>query len=194
MKKPKPNIFFTALLCSVFFAWSCDSVQVPKPRGYFRIDFPEKEYRTFDSIYPFTFRYPVYGVVKPENNPAEDGSWINVDFPKYRARIYLSYKEVDGNLNLMMEDARSLAYKHTVKADAIDERVFSNPSKKVYGILYSIKGNAASAFQFFLTDSSRHYIRGALYFRCEPNVDSLAPAISFFSKDVVELIESFQWK
>lgn len=174
--------------------WGCDSPSVPKPRGYFRIDFPEKEYRVFDSIYPFSFKYPVYGKVNPENNRGQEGSWINVDFPRYKARIHLSYKDVSGNLNLMMEDARSLAYKHTVKADAIDERIFANPQKKVYGILYDIKGNSASSIQFYLTDSVKHYIRGALYFRVEPNKDSLAPAVDFFTKDVVALIESFEWK
>jgi gliding motility-associated lipoprotein GldD len=173
---------------------SCNSPSVPKPRGYFRIDFPSKEYRTFDSIYPFTFRYPVYGKVNSEGNKGNDGSWLNVDFPKFSARIHLSYKDVAGNLNMMTEDARALAYKHTVKADAIDERVFSSPQKKVYGIFYDIKGNSASSLQFYLTDSSKHYIRGALYFRSQPNADSLAPAVEFFEKDVVELIESFEWK
>jgi gliding motility-associated lipoprotein GldD len=190
----KRNLNLISIICIGLFVWSCSSTPVPKPRGYFRINFPEKEYRVFDSIYPFTFKYPVYGNVIPEINRGQDGEWINVDFPRYNARIHLSYKDVSGNLNVMMEDARSLAYKHTVKADAIDERVFSNPGKKVYGILYDIRGNSASSIQFFLTDSSKHYIRGALYFRVEPNKDSLAPAVDFFTKDVVTLIESFEWK
>ncbi|MCB8963484.1 MAG: gliding motility lipoprotein GldD [Bacteroidales bacterium] len=172
----------------------CDTASVPKPRGYFRLDFPEKDYRSFDSVYPFKFRYPTYGRVNSEDNRGSDGEWLNIDFPRYKARIHLSYKNISGNLNVMTEDARSLAYKHTVKADAIDERFFSSPTKKVYGVLYDIRGNSASSLQFFLTDSVRHYIRGALYFRCQPNKDSLAPAIDFFDKDVVELIESFEWK
>ncbi|HNV51737.1 MAG TPA: gliding motility lipoprotein GldD [Tenuifilaceae bacterium] len=189
------RIYFFSAIFFVVLIWSCDSASVPKPRGYFRIDFPEKEYRVFDSIYPFTFRYPVYGKVNPESNRGQDGGqWLNVDFPQYKARIHLSYKDVSGNLNAMMEDARSLAYKHTVKADAIDERIFSNSEKKVYGVLYDIRGNSASSIQFFLTDSSKHYIRGALYFRVEPNKDSLAPAVDFFTKDVVAFIESFEWK
>ncbi|BDX38279.1 gliding motility lipoprotein GldD [Tenuifilaceae bacterium CYCD] len=182
------------ILFIVVIVWSCDSTSVPKPRGYFRINFPEKEYRLFDSIYPFTFKYPAYGRVMPESNRGQDGKWLNIDFSGYKARIHLSYKDVAGNLNLMTEDAHSLAYKHTVKADAIDEQVFSNSQKKVYGILYDIKGNSASSVQFFLTDSVRHYIRGALYFRCEPNKDSLSPAVDFFRKDVVAMIESFEWK
>ena len=181
------------LLCGVFL-WSCGSSPTPKPRGYFRLNFPEKEYRVFDSIYPFKFDCPVYGTIKVQDSQGYSGDWLNIDFPKYKARIHLSYLDVAGNLNVMIEDTRSLVYKHTVKADAIDEQVFSNPQKKVYGILYDIKGNSASSVQFFLTDSVRHYIRGALYFRCEPNKDSLSPAVDFFRKDVVAMIESFEWK
>lgn len=189
------RIYLSSIILFVVLIWGCDSASVPKPRGYFRINFPEKEYRVFDSTYPFKFRYPVYGRVMSESNRGQDGGlWLNVDFPQYKARIHLSYKDVSDNLNAMMEDARSLAYKHTVKADAIDERIFSNSEKKVYGVLYDIRGNSASSVQFFLTDSSKHYIRGALYFRVEPNKDSLAPAVDFFTKDVLEFIESFEWK
>lgn len=173
---------------------ACGSEDVPKPRGYFRITFPEKQYRLLDTIYPFTFEYPVYGqILKEEARPGE-GDWISINFPKYRAKIHLSYKDVHGDLSQLTEDARNLAYKHTYKADAIDERVFVSPEKKVYGILYDIKGNSASSIQFYVTDSSRHYLRGALYFRCQPNKDSLAPAVDFFTADVVRLIETLRWK
>jgi len=190
----KNKCSFIIIVTIGILALGCNSPSVPKPRGYFRIDFPEKQYKRFDSIYPFTFNYPVYGKVNVEKKMGQEGDWLNIDFPNYNARIHLSYKDVSGNLSIMTEDARTLAYKHTVKADAIDERVFSSPEKKVYGILYDIKGNSASSLQFFLTDSVRHYIRGALYFRCQPNADSLAPAVNFFEKDVIELIESLEWK
>ncbi len=173
---------------------ACSEGNAPKPRGYFRISFPEKDYRLFDSIYPFAFEYPVYGTIVKEDSRPGEGDWISVSFPQYKAKIHLSYRYLKGNLDQLSEDARNLAYKHTYKADAIDERVFSNPEKRVYGVLYDIRGNAASSIQFYITDSSRHYLRGALYFRCEPNKDSLAPAIDFFSRDVVHLIETLRWK
>jgi len=122
------------------------------------------------------------------------GNGISISFPDYKAKIHLSYKDISGNLNQLTEDARTLAYKHTYKADAIDEQVFINPEQKVYGILYDIKGNSASSIQFYVTDSSKHYLRGALYFRCQPNKDSLAPAIEYFTADVVHLIETLRWK
>ena len=180
------------LLVSALMA--CSGNPVPKPRGYFRMSFPEKQYQLLDTIYPFTFEYPVYGNIISEEKGQEQGEWISISFPDYKAKIHLSYKDISGNLNQLTEDARTLAYKHTYKADAIDEQVFINPEQKVYGILYDIKGNSASSIQFYVTDSSRHYLRGALYFRCQPNKDSLAPAIEYFTADVVHLIETLRWK
>ncbi|MCK5169644.1 MAG: gliding motility lipoprotein GldD, partial [Bacteroidales bacterium] len=114
--------------------------------------------------------------------------------PDLNGKIHISYKTIDNNLNQILEDTRKLVYKHTIKADAINEKMFIKPEKKVYGILYEIEGNAASPMQFFLTDSINHYLRGALYFNVEPNKDSLAPVLDFVREDIIVLIESFEWK
>ncbi len=82
---------------------------------------------------------------------------------------------------------------HITKADAINEQVISNRENKVYGILYDLKGNTASAVQFYVTDSIKHYLRGSLYFATEPNPDSLAPVIDFFREDIIHLIETLKW-
>ena len=191
-RNQSPGSLLAALFLFVMLS-GCADPPVPKPRGYFRIDFPEKSYRLYDSIYPFRFMYPTYSVIVPKES-ADSGVWLNVEFTGYKATLHLSYRNVHGDIPKMIEDARSLAYKHTVKADAIDEQFFSNPQKRVYGILYDIRGNSASSVQFFLTDSTKHYLRGALYFRCVPNKDSLAPAVDFFKKDVVHLVETLSWK
>lgn len=193
MRKISRAVVF--VLFSVVVLWSCGADYMPKPRGYYRIDFPEKEYRTFDSsIYPFICQIPVYAKVTSVKGAGNQGNFLNVDFPKYKARIHLTYMDISGNLDLMIEDAFTMAYKHTQKAESIDESVFVNEENRVYGLLYDIKGNSASSVQFFMTDSIAHYLRGALYFNCQPNKDSLAPAIDFFKRDVVEMIESLQWK
>jgi gliding motility-associated lipoprotein GldD len=108
--------------------------------------------------------------------------------------IYLTYKPVENDLNTHLEDSREFVYKHTVMADAIEEIRFENDSLNVYGILYELSGNTASAVQFFLTDSTSHFLRGSLYFNVPPNKDSLAPVIDFIRDDIVYLMESFQWK
>lgn len=181
------TLLFIALFCI-----SCNQNDYsPKPRGYLRIDFPEKSYQSLDSTYPYTFEYPEYGKIKPDNSQKY---WMDLYFPEFKGTIHISYKEVDNNLYQYLEDSRNLAYKHSVKADAINERLFINQNKEVFGTLYEIEGNAASSVQFYLTDSSRHFLRGALYFYTQPNIDSLAPVINFFKKDINHLIETFQWK
>lgn len=173
---------------------SCTQTYTPKPRGYFRIDFPQKEYQQFDSTCPFTFEYPTYGRVERDNDKNAEPCWININFPGYKSKIHLSYKTITGSSSQFIEDSHTLAYKHAIKADAIDELLVEYPEKKVYGIIYDIRGNAASSVQFYLTDSLRHFLRGSLYFETQPNKDSLAPAIDFFRKDVEKLIETLKWK
>jgi len=173
---------------------SCKHKYTPRPHGYFRIDLPEKKYVPYEGPCPFTFEYPDYAVVKKDKEPGAGPCWLNIYFPKFHGEIHFTYKKINNDLGQMLEDTYSLAYKHTVKADAIREHAFSEKTKHVYGILYDIKGNAASNIQFFLTDSTKNFVRGALYFKLVPREDSLAPVIQFVRKDIIHLIESFSWK
>ncbi len=178
----------------IFLVSSCSSDYSPRQRGYFRIDFPERSYVAYEGDCPYRFKYPGFASIIEDDSRMAQPCWINIDFPQFRGRLHISYMEVDDNLVEFMEDSRKLAYKHTVKADGIDERIFINHANRVYGVLYDIKGNSASALQFFLTDSSRHFFRGALYFNVQPDKDSLAPVIDYFREDILYLIESFAWK
>lgn len=172
----------------------CQPSYTPKPRGFLRVEFPARNYVLFDSVCPYTFEYPSYGKIVRDTDYISEPCWINIEFPEFDGKIHISYKEVDQNLNDFIEDSRSLTYKHTIKADAIQETVYTNPELEVHGILYDIKGNAASSIQFYLTDSNAHFLRGALYFNVQPDKDSLAPVISFFREDIIHLVESFAWK
>jgi gliding motility-associated lipoprotein GldD len=120
--------------------------------------------------------------------------WMNVEFKPYKSKIHLSYKPVNQNVSKFIEDAHTLAYKHAIKADAIEENLITDEKRKVYGLVYEIKGNAASSVQFYVTDSLKNFLRGSLYFEVQPNKDSLAPAIDFFRKDILHLIETLKWK
>jgi len=185
-----------ALLIFVFAFSACKDEYTPKPKGYFRIDLPENEYLHFDEDFPYSFDYSKYAEIDIYNR---DSLWINIEYPRYRATIHLSYKKVDNNndnnnIIKYLEESRALVYKHTIKADAIGEKPWVNRDKKVYGILYDIEGNAASPVNFVLTDSTDHFFRGALYFFLKPNKDSLAPVVEYLRKDITRLIESFEWK
>lgn len=171
----------------------CKKNYYPKPYGYFRVALPEQEYNKLDTLLPFCFELPTSAEVRIKQKPAEK-NWIDIVYPTLNASIHCSYKEINNNINELSEDAHRSVYKHLIRADDITEQVFSNPEKNVYGILYNLKGNAASVAQFVLTDSTSHFIRGAVYFNHVPNKDSIAPMANFIRRDVIRIMESFRWK
>ncbi len=163
----------------------------PKPRGYFRIDLPEKKYELLGTDCPYTFEKNVNAQWVDKGREC----WGDVYYPSLKARLQLTYKKVsETTLDTLLEDGRNLAYKHTVKADGIREKLFTSPEKEVYGILYKIQGEAATSTQFFMTDSTRHFLRGVLYFYAEPNEDSLKPVNDFMYDEVIRLVETLQWQ
>ncbi len=184
----------TLIVLVSLFIFGCSQDKAPKPLGYFRIDLPAHEYQQFDTNYPFSFSYPVYCTAKPDKDRLSELYWLNLEFRQFRASIHLSYKPITNNLDTVIDDTHTLAWKHSIKADALSEHVYGDAKNDVYGVLYDIKGNTASAIQFYLTDSTRHFIRGALYFNVHPNKDSLSPVLNFIRSDINKFIESFRWK
>jgi gliding motility-associated lipoprotein GldD len=201
MKKiRKSNITAISLLFALCIFHGCKDVIVPKPKGYFRIDLPAKNYIPFNEAgkltdIPLEFEYPSYGIVSSKgDNPSESG-WFNIEFPRYKARIYLTYKDIRGDLADIIEQTYTMNVKnHITKADAINELAINDKDRRIFGILYDLKGNTATSVQFYVTDSINHYLRGSLYFDSEPNADSLAPVIDFFRADIIHLIETLKWK
>ncbi len=176
---------------------SCgDGNYAPKPKAYFRIDTPKPEYRKFDTLnYPYSFEYPVYANILRFPDKEGEKFWINLDYPQFNGRVHISYKAVNKNLPQLIDDANMFANKHIPKSNGIGEKLYENPETKVYGVVFDIKGSdVASSYQFFVTDSTKHFLRGALYFNQEPNNDSLEPVIKFIKKDIDHLIETVRWK
>jgi len=192
------SIQFLFFYSPFFIILSCNSNYSPKPRGYFRIQFPDHAYQSFNQPdFPYSFEYPTYGKIirdtaffgdKPENP-----YWINVDFPRFHARIYISYKQVENNFDKLREDAYKMTYKHTYKASSIEDSLINTPLG-VHGIFFNVGGNAATAKQFFVSDTTRHFLRGALYFDSTPNADSLSIVNDFLQQDMNHLINSLRWK
>jgi len=201
MGKPrKINVQVFLLILAVFSFFSCREASVPKPKGYFRIDLQPKKYIVFNETnqaknLPLKFEYPVYGNISDKVDDKSEPGWFNIEFPAYKARIYMTYKDVGGDLEGLIEQTYTMNVKnHISKADAINEQLINDVENRKFGILYDLKGNTASAVQFYVTDSLKHYLRGSLYFESEPNADSLAPVIDFFREDVIHLIETLKWK
>jgi len=192
------------ILVIVLFITACsgEGDYAPKPRGYYRINFPERNYQRYTSNNPFTFDYPKYATMERDSVSRSTGKLINMQtllnmqFPQFNATLHLSYETIPNKkiFDELVEDAHKFAFKHTVKATSIDEAVIRYPERKVYGIYYTIDGNAASSVQFYLTDSVKNYLRGALYFNSEPRLDSIQPVLNFVKQDVDRMIKSFKWK
>ena len=188
------QLSFIFLLLTILLL-ACEQVYTPRPRGYFRIDLPEKSYQAFDSTFPYTFEYPVYAKITSDPFSPEEKYWINVNYMPFHATLHLSHKPVEGNLVQYLEDAHKLVTKHIPKADAIYDSLVIDRDRNLFGLVYQLEGSgAASPVQFFLTDSVANFVRGALYFNSTPNNDSLAPVIDFLSDDIMHMIDTFQWK
>lgn len=191
------SLFRFSIVCLLLV--SCNSVYTPKQRGYFKIDFPRHEYQTFDQPgFPYTFEYPVYARIVKDSSffdtIPENPYWINIEFPKFNGRIYVSYKDIGHNsFEKLRDDAFKMAYKHSVKASSIDQTVIQTPNG-IGGVYFNVGGNAATANQFFLSDTSKHFLRGALYFDTTPNEDSLAIVNKFLEKDMEHMINTFKWR
>lgn len=192
--------FFCAGIIGLL-AGSCNSdYSAGKKKGYFHIDLPEKKYQAFNQPgYPYTFEYPVYARVTKDSTFFDDKAgdwWVNIDVPQFAGRIYISYKAIGGpnNFDSLVRDGFKMAYKqHVDVSTGIEESRILTPNK-VEGMYFDLGGNTATANQFFLTDSTRHFLRGALYFDATPNADSLRIVNDFLKKDLQHLINTLQWK
>jgi gliding motility-associated lipoprotein GldD len=191
--RPAVILLITILL---FAACGGNHDYSPKPRGYFRIIYPKKEYQAYAEGCPFTFMYPKYANIEQDKNKNAKPCWQNMQFKQFNGTLHLTYDKITSKKEFdeLTEDARRFAFKHTVKATSIDEGIIDYPDRKVYGIYYTIDGNAASSVQFYLTDSAKNYLRGSLYFNSEPRLDSIQPVLNFVKKDVDMMIKSFKWK
>lgn len=177
----------------------CEDEFVQKRRGYFKIPLPEKEYKQFNNPkFPYSFEYPAYATIERDSmffdEKAENPYWLNIVFPQFNGELHLSYKEIGKNkFDVLVDDAFKLAYKqHTARASAIQPVKFEL-GDGVSGIYFSLKGNAATANQFFVTDSTEHFLRGALYFNAPPNEDSLKPVNDFLRTDMQHILNTLQW-
>ena len=185
---------FSSFLVLISCGDDDDEVFIPKPKGYFRIDFPKKVYRVYDSLCPYSFEIPTYAFINNDKHLGADPCWLNINFPKYNAQIHLSYKVVTNNIDSLFSQSRDFVVKHQVKSTGIDETVIIRDSAKVYGLVYDISGNSASNVQFYLTDSTHHFMRGALYFNSVPNIDSLKIVVDYLRLDILQMIKTFKWK
>lgn len=196
----RPKGLLLSFVAASVLGMSCNGGGAPRPEGYPRIEFPNE--RTFKSVKkencPYSFEVPENAVLTQKTvEPRKDMNtdcWFDLVYPRYKAQVHLTYKNLDGDLRKFVRQSHRLAYEHQVKAQNIVPEKIRVDSNSVYGTKYRIKGEVASNLQFFITDSSEHFLRGSLYFMTEPNADSLQPVIEYVAEDLDRIFHSFRWE
>ncbi|WP_029033990.1 gliding motility lipoprotein GldD [Salinimicrobium terrae] len=186
MKKLIVLIFLAGLI-------SCEDEVQPKPGAYLALEYPEALYSSFSKEdCPYQFEKNIEAEVEPSR--AGNECWINLEYPELKGTIFITYQPVRNNLDSLLTDAQKLPLQHTIKADAIEGSIYTNEFNRAYGMFYQVEGNAASQAQFYLTDSTSHFLTGSVYFQAQPNFDSILPAAAYLKEDIKHLMETVQWK
>ncbi len=191
---------YTLLVVLLFSACGSEDY-LPKPRTYPRVIYPEKSYQTFDKDYcTFSFEQPAYTSVEQSaqffGEKTESPCWFDIVFKDLNGKIHCSYVPIDNADNALpnlVDDSYNLVYKHTSRANAIKDEAFSYPEHNAHGMIFELTGQVASPYQFYITDSVNHYVRGSLYFNSNPNQDSMRPVINFVKEDLLHMIETLEW-
>jgi len=210
------KINYFLIIVSCFFV-SCNSTYTSKPKGYFKVDFPQRKYVLFKQEgFPYSFEYPVYAKIVKDStyfdNTPDNPFWVNVDFPSFHGKVFISYKTIGGSsiyklktsggykdsvgkntFQNLISDSYKLTFKNDVKAYSIEDSVIHTPNN-INGIFFRVGGSVATSKQFFLSDTTKHFLRGALYFDATPNEDSLLPVNAFLQEDLKHIINSLQWQ
>ncbi len=161
---------------------------IPKPKAQIRLEYPQGELATLETA-NFSINYNKLA------NPKENKDLAyTLEYPEMKGAIFLSYRRLDNDLDKLTRDAKRLSYEHAVKAHNIVEQPFLNPDAKVYGSLFEVQGDAASQTQFFVTDSTDHFLTGSVYFYTKPNYDSILPAAAYLQNDIRNIMETLRWK
>ncbi len=176
-------------LLTILLFSSCGPEPFPKPKAFLNLEYEDQQYTPLLLERPYGFEVPQSSIVEDEPK-----KWLKIHYPQLKASLDITYRNVDGNLRELLVESEKLVFKHTVKAEQISSNDYTNDERKVYGTLYEITGNTASQIQFHITDSTRNFIKGALFFNIKPNFDSVLPAVAHIKKDVLHIMETFEWK
>ncbi|MHC5200751.1 gliding motility lipoprotein GldD [Myroides sp. LJL119] len=189
MYKNTLTSYFTCI-AMILLVVGCKKDTLPKPQAYLALEYPDAQYQTYtDTNAKYSFNKNTLSNIKTTANNS-----IEIHYPQMKATIFLNYKPIENNLNLLLSDAQKLTYEHFIKADEIIEQPFVNPTNKVTAMLYNVKGDAATNVQFYATDQRKNFLVASLYFYTTPNFDSILPAKEYLENDMKQILETLQWE
>jgi gliding motility-associated lipoprotein GldD len=181
---------FLMLLCI-----ACESNWLPKPPGFNRIELPRHEYQRLDQGYPYQLDFSTHSRVEADSFNLDEKEWINLNYKEFGAKVHLTYKKIDQSTDFktLSNDAFNLTAKHQIKAYGIEEAILLTPNGYV-AVVAELSGEVPTQFQFFVTDSTSNFLRGAVYFNSALKNDSLAPIIEYIKLDMAHLINSVNFE
>jgi gliding motility-associated lipoprotein GldD len=182
-------------LCIVASLGSCHQEYIPKPLGYNRLILPEHDYVRLPDSLPYTFEYSRHAIVLADTSRIREKFWVEIYYPEIKSNVHITYKSIQSKklLKEFLDDSYTLTAKHQIKAYAINEVITKTPSGKTV-VIAELEGEVPSQFQFTVTDSTKNFLRGALYFNTKVANDSLAPAIEYMKQDIMQMINTLEWK
>lgn len=196
MKNKSSLVVLVVMLVGILSSCSDEDSFVPKPKGYNKIDLPTPAYQPLKEEHPYTFEYSKYAEIRPDDSKIAEPHWLNVYYPEQGCFVQITYKDIRNNkknFDEHVDDSHKLAIKHNVKAYAINESV--DTTDRGYTVTYfELEGEVPSQFQFYVTDSTANFLRGALYFKTATRNDSLAPVIRYVKKDILHLVNTLEFK
>lgn len=183
------------LAISVIILSSCQQQYLPKPLGYNRLILPGHDYISLPDTLPYTFQYSRHATLLADTSRIRENFWVEIYYPAMKSNVHITYKTIPSKkvLEEFLNDSYTLTAKHQIKAYAINEVITKTPSGKT-AVIAELEGEVPSQFQFTITDSTKNFLRGALYFNTKVANDSLAPAIEYMKKDIMQIINTLEWK
>ena len=199
-KRIKYFLLLTLIICTgtlTFFLCRDKETYLPKPYGYDYIILPTHIYQSLPDTFPYSFEFSKHAIlILPDTNSYFEPYWATIHYPDFKADIQITYKPVNKDRNLLksyLEDAYMLTSKHQIRAYAITENKI-NTSNGLTAIIVTLEGQVPTQCQFYTTDSTQHFLRGALYFSTALQNDSLAPIIDFIKEDIMHMLYTLKWK
>lgn len=184
---------FPLLLATAPLLTACGDDPVPKPRGWFRIDLPEVRHAYWEDERTFGAELPAHARMVHRKQEGRS-AWYDLRFPRQRATVHLTWSRVDGDIQELIEDAHIFKGKHEARASRITRERILRPDARVFGTVFDVDGDVASPVVFYLTDSTRNFLYGALYYNTRPNADSLAPVTQRMREDIRHLAGTVVWR
>jgi gliding motility-associated lipoprotein GldD len=183
------------ILLLTLSACSSDKIPVPKPPTYLRLELPDHQYSTYNGNCGYSFQSAkIFTVKDVVDSSGTMTCHKDIHLGTLNGVIHFSFINMTEPLSTYVNYANDKVDEHKLKATAIEDFRLINGKKRVFGTFFELKGDVASPYQFYLTDSTSRFVSGVVYFNSRPNYDSLKPSLDYLKLDLMKMVETFEWK